>query len=131
MRHAAAVLAIVGLLLPGCRTHETVVGIPARAPVTLDRAIEAAPSQAVAEIEEHGVLRHPSVDEILLMKRSGVSDIVIAAMLKAPVTTARPGEFRVHSWTAPDWKTIGDVVLGVFYVALKVAEGAARCCCGR
>jgi hypothetical protein len=118
------------VLVSGCTVSERVERIPAREPVSVesmvaDLAAGAPEAQVCAEIQAHGVLRSPSPDDVIALKRAGASDALVIAVLRAPVTTPSPARRIVHRSYDLDWDLMGEILGGTLRVT---AEVALRCC---
>jgi hypothetical protein len=79
-------------------------------------ASEGTPAEALLErIRENGVTRRPGVASILEMKKSGVDESVIQAMLNAPVNPSGASVREVHHTDV--WVDECAVVDGIFFTA--------------
>jgi len=122
------------LLACGCVMSERVERIPACEPVSIesivaDLAAGAPEAQVVDEIALHGVLRVPSPDDVIALKRGGASDALVIAVLRAPVTTPRRAQTIVYRSVDVDWCAVGDITVGALRIAGEFAGAAFRFRC--
>lgn len=119
MRYLVAVLP---WLLAGCVVHEVVEErVPARQPVNIEDVVAACRQGSdqqwlVADVQVKGVSRAPSTDDVIALKQAGASDVLVRALIEAPVVEPRPAEVRrtVYYDTRPAF-TLGALATWAFF----------------
>jgi hypothetical protein len=81
-------------LLAGCVVHERRYATPGVTPVSKQEVLSMTTSgyaddAILARIQQDGVDRRPSADDLVEMKSAGVSEMVMNTMMSAPVTVPR------------------------------------------
>jgi hypothetical protein len=89
------------LLFAGCLMYEEREVIPARNPVSIGEIVQmraegASDDAMLGEIYANGVGHHPTADDVVWMKKAGLSDTVVQAMINAPMGIRRPEQVVVR-----------------------------------